>query len=58
VDEKPGIQAIERETGYIETGNRKIVRGYKSTYKRHGTFNLFAALNVATGAIKKPDHQA
>ena len=52
VDEKPGIQAIERETGYIETDNHKIVRGYKSTYKRHGTLNLFAALNVATGVIK------
>ena len=24
----------------------------RSTYKRHGTLNLFAALNVATGAIK------
>jgi transposase len=27
------------------------VTGLKSTYKRHGTLNLFAALNVATGAI-------
>ena len=29
----------------------KIVRAYKSTYKRHGTFNLFAALNIATGKV-------
>jgi len=37
----------------------------KSTYKRHGTVNLFAALNVATGTIqskmtatkKRPDFQ-
>lgn len=51
VDEKPSIQALERATGYVCTRNGKIVRGLKSTYKRHGTLNLFAALNVATGAI-------
>src|SRR5664279_5856151 len=52
VDEKPSIQALERATGYVETNNGKIVRGLKSTYKRHGTLNLFAALQVATGEIK------
>lgn len=52
VDEKPSIQALERATGYVETDNGKIVRGCKSTYKRHGTLNLFAALQVATGQIK------
>jgi transposase len=51
VDEKPSIQALERATGYVETDNGKIVHGYKSTYKRHGTLNLFAALEIATGAI-------
>jgi transposase len=51
VDEKPSIQALERKTGYVETDNGKIVRGYKSTYKRHGTLNLFAALEVATGQV-------
>ena len=51
-DEKPSIQALERATGYICTSSGKIVRGLKSTYKRHGTINLFAALNVATGAIQ------
>jgi transposase len=51
VDEKPSIQALERSTGYVETDNGKIVRGFKSTYKRHGTLNLFAALEIATGAI-------
>ena len=51
VDEKPSIQALERRTGYVQTDSGKIVRGYKSTYKRHGTLNLFAALEVATGAI-------
>ena len=52
VDEKPSIQALERATGYVETDNGKIVRGFKSTYKRHGTLNLFAALEVATGVIR------
>lgn len=52
VDEKPSIQALERATGYVETDNSKIVRGCKSTYKRHGTLNLFAALQVATGLIQ------
>ena len=51
VDEKPSIQALERAVGYVETDNGKIVRGYKSTYRRHGTLNLFAALEIATGAI-------
>jgi len=51
VDEKPSIQALERRTGYVATRNGKIVRGFKSTYKRHGTLNLFAALTVATGAV-------
>lgn len=51
VDEKPSIQALERTTGYVETSNGKIVRGYRSTYKRHGTLNLFAALEIATGAV-------
>jgi transposase len=52
VDEKPSIQAIERKRGYVETSSGKIVQGMKSTYKRHGVLNLFAALNVATGEIK------
>jgi len=52
VDEKPSIQAVERKTGYVETDNGKIVRGYKSTYKRHGTLNLFAALEVRRAKSK------
>jgi transposase len=51
VDEKPSIQAIERPTGYVETGSGKIVVGVKSTYQRHGTLNLFSALDVATGHV-------
>lgn len=66
IDEKPSIQALERKIGYVHTSSGKIVRGIKSTYRRHGTVNLFAALNVATGVIqskvtavkKRPDFQA
>lgn len=52
IDEKPSIQALERKTGYIETRDKKTMQAFNSTYKRHGTLNLFAALNVATGHIK------
>ena len=51
IDEKPSIQALERATGYVQTTDGKVVRGFKSTYKRHGTLNLFAALNVAAGGV-------
>lgn len=51
VDEKPSIQALERKQGFIRESSGKIVRGYKSTYKRHGTINLFAALQVHTGKV-------
>lgn len=52
VDEKPTIQALERKTGYVTTRDKKVVRGLNSTYKRHGTINLFAALEVASGSIR------
>ena len=52
VDEKPSIQAIERPCGYVETDSGKVVRALKSTYKRHGTLNLFAALNAGTGEVQ------
>src|ERR1700690_2057481 len=51
VDEKPSIQVIERASGYVETNSGKVVRGLKSTYKSHGTLNLFAALEVGTGQV-------
>ncbi|MCK0508150.1 IS630 family transposase [Aromatoleum anaerobium] len=52
VDEKPSIQALERARGYVQTSSGKVVQEMKSTYKRHGTVNLFAALEVATGVIR------
>lgn len=51
VDEKPNIQALEFRTGYAVSADRKLIRGLESTYKRNGTVNLFAALEVATGKI-------
>ena len=51
VDEKPSIQAIQRPSGYVETDSGAVVRAMKSTYKRNGTLNLFAALEIATGHI-------
>ena len=50
-DEKPDIQAIERLRGCARTDSGKIVRGFRSRYKRNGTLNLFAALNVMTGIV-------
>ena len=52
VDEKPSIQALSRATGYVRTSSGKIARGLKSTYRRNGTLNLFAALDVATGKVR------
>jgi transposase len=51
VDEKPNIQALERLTGYAVSSDKKLVQGIESTYKRNGTRNLFAALEVASGHI-------
>ena len=51
VDEKPNIQALEFRAGYAVSSDRKLIRGLESSYKRNGTVNLFAALEVATGKI-------
>lgn len=51
VDEKPSIQALSRRTGYVETSDKAIVRAVKSTYRRNGTVNLFAALEISTGIV-------
>lgn len=51
VDEKPSIQALTRPAGYVKTSDGKVVQGLKSTYKRNGTLNLFAALEVASGVV-------
>jgi transposase len=51
VDEKPSMQALSRTTGYVRTRNGKVMTAIKSTYRRNGTQNLFAALEIATGII-------
>jgi hypothetical protein len=51
VDEKLSIQAIQRTSGYVETDSGAVVRAMKSTYQRHGTLNLFAALAIASGHV-------
>lgn len=52
IDEKPHIQALERAQGYLRLANGRSLLGHGSTYKRHGTTTLFAALEVATGKVK------
>ena len=52
VDEKPSIQALERAQGYLKLPNGRALTGQSHDYKRHGTTTLFAALDVATGAVK------
>jgi transposase len=51
VDETPSIQAILRPSGYVETDHGAVVRAMKSSYKRKGTLNLFAALEIASGYV-------
>jgi hypothetical protein len=51
VDEKPSIQALEREQGWLRMPDGQALRGFNHEYKRHGTTTLFAALEVATGMV-------
>jgi hypothetical protein len=51
VDEKPHIQALERAQGYLKMPNGRTLTGHSHDYTRHGTSTLFAALEVASGAI-------
>jgi putative transposase len=50
VDEKSQIQALDRTQPVLPMG-LGYVEGITHTYRRHGTTTLFAALNVATGAV-------
>ncbi len=52
VDEKPGIQALERAQGWLRLPSGKALTGYNHEYKRHGTTTLFAALEVASRMVK------
>lgn len=57
VDEKPGIQALERSQGWLKLPDGKAITGFSHEYKRHGTINLFAALEVATGLVKTGNYK-
>jgi transposase len=50
VDEKPGIQALDRTQPLLPLGARKI-RAWTNEYVRHGTQTLLAALEIATGKV-------
>ena len=52
VDEKPHIQALERAQGWLKLPGGKALTGFNHEYRRHGTTTLFAALEVASGAVK------
>jgi hypothetical protein len=52
VDEKPNIQALERRQGWLRLPNGKALTGRAHEYQRHGTTNLFAGLEVATGRVQ------
>lgn len=50
LDEKPQVQALSRTQPVVPTKAGQVER-QTSEYKRHGTTNLFAALDVATGQV-------
>ena len=50
LDEKPQIQALERAQPVLPMDLGQPER-QTHNYKRNGTLDLFAALNVATGAV-------
>src|SRR5205823_12739553 len=50
VDEKPGIQALDRTQPLLPLGANKI-RAWTNEYVRHGTQTLFPALEIATGQV-------
>ena len=51
IDEKPCLQALEREQGWLKMPDGRSLSGFAHEYRRHGTTNLFAALEVATGQV-------
>ena len=50
VDEKSQIQALERTQPMLPTG-LGYMEGFTHDYERHGTTTLFAALDIANGAV-------
>jgi transposase len=58
VDEKPHIQALERAQGYLRLPNGRALGGQAHQYTRHGTSTLFAALDIAGGAVTTRHYKA
>ena len=58
IDEKPCIQAKERVSGWLKLKDGKIIRGYSSEYRRHGTSTLITALEIETGKIKAGHYES
>jgi len=59
VDEKSQCQALERSQPVLPMG-LGYLEGYTHDYRRHGTTNLFAALDIANGQVLtqcKPRHR-
>jgi putative transposase len=59
VDEKSQCQALERSQPILPMG-LGYLEGYTHDYRRHGTTNLFAALDIANGQVLaqcKPRHR-
>ena len=52
VDEKPCLQALERQLGWLRLPSGQSLTGYQHDYTRHGTSTLFAALNVISGQVQ------
>jgi transposase len=52
VDEKPCLQTLERQQGWLCLPSGQALSGYQHDYTRHGTSTLFAALNVASGQVQ------
>ena len=50
VDEKPGIQALDRTQPVLPLGAKRP-RSWTNEYVRHGTQTLLAALEIATGQV-------
>jgi len=51
----PVSMPCKLSSGYVETDSGKVVRVTKSTCKRNGTLNLFAALEIpADRCMPKP----
>jgi len=57
VDEKPHIQALERAQGWLRMPSGTALTGESHQYRRHGITTLFAALEVATGAVRAGHYQ-